>query len=667
MKTEIFNYISAARRLGLRPLEVISKVKSGDLEVIVGDDGINYIVGSSIHNYLNPIEESPLIEVTPVVGMQKLIEDVVENSKQKSKNLFNRRNFSSEISEPKVDSRISVPRKIYDESEMEEKVLGTLHKLLLRKGKSVHSVYSNFNSWFRKNFPDYDPVEYTTKLQSESKLISKPRKGGVAIFPPVDELSFIEVTDHEELELLINRYLEGDDITRYDYPNKKLNREREISFLENNILITPKTSLVYLSGPQALEQPYFDGLNIRRENVTSVERKIAYAELIKRDVPGINLFKGELSHFVSIDNNQKDAYLIDYDGYVKEDTVRILEKIVRRQLLKDKSVLMTNYFGNREQEEQKFFYLEPLVCSDLDSFKLVGGDSVTDHFEDDIIDQKKENGYHDLRDNGIIALSMKILMGKDTFQLNERVLRIMPDEMKEKFGNYHDSHHDCNKDYAWYIGTNDLMRKGLMEYFIGEEQETLAKLVFLVGVAESQPYFITNLERNCYYTKDGHNLFYTDMFALDRKAETLNMLIQEEKIRPLYFGEKNVEEYNDFFNTLKLREQNRLTKIIDNAYDEISNLYRNFFLVKDLSERRLLGDGKKKRSKVVEVEGLGTINPRVKKKRKLSKDDKVELYHMFSEGSGNYEAVKERFNISSQQYAAFKQSWYRKHSSGIEN
>lgn len=50
--------------------------------------------------------------------------------------------------------------------------------------KGIHSVYSGFNSAFKKYFDGDDPVATTNKLASEGKVIVRPVKGGVMLYLP---------------------------------------------------------------------------------------------------------------------------------------------------------------------------------------------------------------------------------------------------------------------------------------------------------------------------------------------------------------------------------------------------------------------------------------------------------------------------------------------------
>ena len=72
---------------------------------------------------------------------------------------------------------------------MEEKiseyefVIRAIKKLKKPPYKGIHSVYSGFNQAFREYF-NKDPVEATTKLAQEGKIVTRPVKGGATLYLP---------------------------------------------------------------------------------------------------------------------------------------------------------------------------------------------------------------------------------------------------------------------------------------------------------------------------------------------------------------------------------------------------------------------------------------------------------------------------------------------------
>ena len=67
----------------------------------------------------------------------------------------------------------------------EEEFVRKAVKKLRGKYKGIHSVYSGFNTAFKKYFGT-NPVEATQRLVSEGKINIRPVKGGVMIYLPED-------------------------------------------------------------------------------------------------------------------------------------------------------------------------------------------------------------------------------------------------------------------------------------------------------------------------------------------------------------------------------------------------------------------------------------------------------------------------------------------------
>lgn len=64
-----------------------------------------------------------------------------------------------------------------------EFVFRAVKKLRKPPYKGIHSVYSGFNNAFRDYFQK-DPIDTTTKLAEEGKIVTRPVKGGVMIYLP---------------------------------------------------------------------------------------------------------------------------------------------------------------------------------------------------------------------------------------------------------------------------------------------------------------------------------------------------------------------------------------------------------------------------------------------------------------------------------------------------
>ena len=52
--------------------------------------------------------------------------------------------------------------------------------------KGIHTVYSGFNTAFKKYFEGENPVDVTNSLAQDNKLVIRPVKGGVMLYLPED-------------------------------------------------------------------------------------------------------------------------------------------------------------------------------------------------------------------------------------------------------------------------------------------------------------------------------------------------------------------------------------------------------------------------------------------------------------------------------------------------
>ncbi|MGA2363067.1 MAG: hypothetical protein ABSG73_11480 [Candidatus Aminicenantales bacterium] len=68
----------------------------------------------------------------------------------------------------------------------EEFVRQAILKLRTGDYKGIHSVYSGFNEAFRKYYDGANPIEITTQLAQEKKIVLRPIKGGAMLYLPED-------------------------------------------------------------------------------------------------------------------------------------------------------------------------------------------------------------------------------------------------------------------------------------------------------------------------------------------------------------------------------------------------------------------------------------------------------------------------------------------------
>jgi hypothetical protein len=66
-----------------------------------------------------------------------------------------------------------------------EFVVWAIKRLKKSPDKGIHSLYGGFNQAFREYF-NKDPVEATTKLAQEGKIVTRPVKGGTTLYLPED-------------------------------------------------------------------------------------------------------------------------------------------------------------------------------------------------------------------------------------------------------------------------------------------------------------------------------------------------------------------------------------------------------------------------------------------------------------------------------------------------
>jgi hypothetical protein len=64
-----------------------------------------------------------------------------------------------------------------------EFVIRAIKRLRKPPYKGIHSVYSGFNKAFKDYF-NVNPVEATTRLAQEGKIVTRPVKGGVMLYIP---------------------------------------------------------------------------------------------------------------------------------------------------------------------------------------------------------------------------------------------------------------------------------------------------------------------------------------------------------------------------------------------------------------------------------------------------------------------------------------------------
>jgi len=67
---------------------------------------------------------------------------------------------------------------------VEEFILKAIESLRSGNFKGIHSVYSGFNDAFKDYFPGLNPIQETTRLANEGRIVIRPAKGGVMLYKP---------------------------------------------------------------------------------------------------------------------------------------------------------------------------------------------------------------------------------------------------------------------------------------------------------------------------------------------------------------------------------------------------------------------------------------------------------------------------------------------------
>ncbi len=64
-------------------------------------------------------------------------------------------------------------------------VINAIKKLRKPPYKGIHTVFSGFNTAFREYF-EKDPIEVTSRMAKEGKILIRPAKRGVMLYLPED-------------------------------------------------------------------------------------------------------------------------------------------------------------------------------------------------------------------------------------------------------------------------------------------------------------------------------------------------------------------------------------------------------------------------------------------------------------------------------------------------
>jgi len=66
--------------------------------------------------------------------------------------------------------------------------------------KGIHTVFSGFNDAFKKYYDGENPIEATSRLAKDGKIVLKPVKGGVMLYLPENAPAAVGKSAEETLK-----------------------------------------------------------------------------------------------------------------------------------------------------------------------------------------------------------------------------------------------------------------------------------------------------------------------------------------------------------------------------------------------------------------------------------------------------------------------------------
>jgi hypothetical protein len=455
--------------------------------------------------------------------------------------------------------------------------LRMIHELRSGDQRGIHTRHTGFNSLFRDAFPELDPVTETKRMAHEGLIRILPRRGGVIMF---DEAEPWDGRRRSRSRV--------EAVTSYDYTSKNQWRERWMEFVRENVFVGRETRVLTLVGPEALEIPGYDKLGIKRKNIVGIEQDHARADKVRGKGLGIKVVEADVYDFLQETDFKFDVVLLDYDGKISEDKVRTLELLVQRQLLTEQAVMGINLFGNREAIEQQLLYLEPYFGEEsLETLARAG--IKTDKVPAPALETTRNlNG---IRDYGITAITLKMLMGKDAVQTNRTLLNMLPRAKKKNWEAYIKG--NPPQGYMDFLKLNEQLRSEL-EQTLGDGREAqrgeVHKLAFVAGVASSKPYFVTAMDRTRYTTESGNNTFFSDFYAVDQRTRLFDCLGQP-YLRKFLGGRQAQKNFLHQLGKLPKNKRGAFLRDIRQAYNSVAAAYQNFFVSDEIPARVNLTTG----------------------------------------------------------------------------
>ena len=150
---------------------------------------------------------------------------------------------------------------------------------------------------------------------------------------------------------------------KYDDPVKQESRRRQYLFAKRNLGSVPNSdrTVVYLPGPKNLEWWIYKKLYIEPKNALGLESRRDNFRALKRNRHGINILQTRFEDYFAAEAQKANpaSYNIislDTEGQLNEELGKTLTAIVENQMLRCPGIIVTNVYGQREQEKVKNGY-----------------------------------------------------------------------------------------------------------------------------------------------------------------------------------------------------------------------------------------------------------------------------------------------------------------------
>lgn len=359
----------------------------------------------------------------------------------------------------------------------------------------------------------------------------------------------------------------------WDYESKQAARRSLCNFIlkHKDGLAVPlkEAKVVCLPGydensKSSLEiEKVYDKVGVRRENIVGIEQdKKIYEKLENADL-GIELYLGSDGAFFNEKNGKRfDIVSLDYTGQYSRKRMNDLCNLFKNQILNEKSILYTNFFGARESDLTQRLY------------NLYLSDGMLWEFIEDVVGIKKDKSAEGIRihqiaeamqkrelverrDDGIswnilnLAYDARVLDENFNYEMAKKDTGFMKDlkDMRDEL-----IHHDAelfeklekldiimDKDLGDDDGFAMLyniyskkpllfiskLRKDLMSQGFSDEEARIINSYFIP--IENQAYFCEDMQRNNYRNVAG-KLMMGDLFFFDQKREKFNLPVKIENI-----------------------------------------------------------------------------------------------------------------------------------------